>query len=199
MRRYILGSLLVLPLAFASVGVAGCGGPSGVVDDELAAELAYLGLDRAIDRAIKLGFDGYNAATSANIPEQSEPGDVAGEMIVGGKVDQGASNNKEMDLEVTLVNYDDGPVRTEYEIIYNGGPAILDLSLKKLPDADLTGSLTGRFVMDGDLVGDVMLDLAITGMTQDSGDGTIVRAPGTIRVVGTATSDYGVFNVDVAL
>lgn len=120
-------------------------------------------------------------------------------MTVGGKVDQGASNNKEMDLEVTLVNYNDGPVQTEYEIIYNGGPAILDLSLKGLPDANLTGSLTGTFAMDGDLVGNVALDLAITGMTQDRGDGTIERAPGTIRVVGTATSDYGVFNVDVAL
>jgi len=184
---------LLLPLA-ASVG-SGCGSTTDV-DNAEAAEVAYLGLDQAIDRAIKLGFEGYNAANSANIPEQEDAGAGGGTMVVGGKVDQGASNNKNMDLEVTLTNYTDGLVR-DFDIIYNG-PAILDLSLKGLPDANLSGSFTGTFLMDGDLVGAVELDLSITGMTQDSG-GAIVRAPGTIRVTGSATSDYGVFPVDVSL
>ena len=184
----------LLPLV-ASVAVSGC---SGTVDDAEAAEVAYLGLDQAVDRAIKLGFEGYNAANSANIPEQEDLGIGGGTMVVGGKVDQGNSDNKNMDLEVTLTSYTDGLVRGDFDIVYNGGPAILDLSLKGLPEAELTGTFQGSFLMDGDLAGAIELDLSITGMTQDSG-GTIVRAPGTIRVTGSATSDYGVFPVDVSL
>ena len=48
-------------------------------------------------------------------------------------------------------------------------------------------------------VGEVVLDLSMSGQTQDAGDGTIVRVPGSIRVTGTASSDYGVFMVDVSL
>jgi hypothetical protein len=188
-------------LLIASVGslALGCG-TTDAVDDEVSARRAYLGLDRAVDRALKLGFDGYNAATNANIPDQSEPGDVSGTMTVGGQVDAGVSNNKEMRLLVTLEDdYSDGPVDGEFDILYNGGPLNLDLSMQGLPNAQLTGSFVGAVVMTGDLLGEVSLDLSITGETEEDPDGNIRRKPGTVRVIGTATSDYGVFDVDLSL
>lgn len=192
-RRTLLG---LAPVAVLVLTTTGCN--RGALDNEVAAEVAYLGLDRAVDRMIKLGFDGFNAADSANIPPQSEPGDESGTMDVSGKVDQGASANKGMQLDVALSDYSDGPVQ-DTAVLYNGGPIQADFSLKGLPDADLSGSLSGVFTMDGDLAGTIELDLAITGTTQDSGGGVIARVPGSIRVVGTATSDYGVFDVDVSL
>jgi hypothetical protein len=195
-RRQFSARLLIA--SAGSLGVIGC--HTGNVDDEEAARRAYLGLDRAVDRALKLGFDGYNAATNANIPEQSEPGDASGMMVVGGQVDAGVSNNKEMRLLVTLEDdYSDGLVEGEVDIIYNGGPLNLDLSMQGLPNAQLTGSLLGDLAMTGDLAGFVTLDLAITGETEEDPDGNIRRKAGTIRVLGTATSDYGVFDVDVSL
>src|SRR5690606_20843736 len=108
---------------------------------------------------IQLGFDGYNAASSANIPQQSQAGDLTGTMIVTGQVDQGSSDNKGMRLQVTLEDaYADVVLEGEREVIYNGGPADLGMSFKGLPDADLSGTLVGTFVMDGDLVGDVALN-----------------------------------------
>ncbi len=192
-RRTLLG---LTPVAVLALATTGCN--RGALDNEVAAEIAYLGLDRAVDRMIKLGFDGFNAADSANIPPQSEAGDESGTMDVSGKVDQGASANKGMQLNVALTDYSDGPVQ-DTAVLYNGGPIQADFSLKGLPDADLSGSLSGVFTMEGDLAGAIELDLAITGTTQDSGGGVIARVPGSIRVVGTATSDYGVFDVDVSL
>lgn len=194
-------TLLCLALSLAGPFAAACNpGPSGAVADEASAERAYLGLDRAIDRAIDLGFAGFNAASSANIPEQTGAGDLSGTMTIGGKVDQGASANKGMRLEMTLVDdYADVVLEGDTDVIYNGGPATFDISFKGLPDADFSGTLRGTFVMDHDLVGDVLLDLSMSGQTQDAGDGTIVRVPGSIHVTGTASSDYGVFTVDVSL
>lgn len=173
---------------------------TGDVNDEASARLAYLGLDGAVGRAIQLGFEGYNAATSANIPQQSQAGDLTGTMIVTGKVDQGSSDNKNMNLNVTLQDgYADVVLEGDRAVIYDGGPAILDMSFKGLPDATLTGTLVGSFVMDGDLVGNVALNLVFTGQTEAGPGGEIVRVPGTVQVTGTATSDYGVFAIDVAL
>jgi hypothetical protein len=194
-RRQFLANLAV---GGVTLGLAACG--TGNVNDEEAARRAYLGLDRAVDRALKLGFDGFNAATNANIPDQSEPGDESGTMIVGGQVDAGASDNKQMRLLVTLeADYSDGPVEDEIDIVYNGGPLNLDLSMQGLPNASLTGTFVGTVSMAGSLVGDVTLDLSITGETEEDPDGNIRRKAGTIRVVGTATSDYGIFDVDVSL
>ena len=132
--------------------------------------------------------------------DDPEGGALQGTMVVGGQVDQGNSNNKEMRLLVTLEDdYSDGLVEGELDIVYNGGPIDLDLSLKGLPNADLTGSFVGSFTMTGDLLGEVLLDLAITGETEEGPSGDIQRKAGTIRVLGTATSDYGVFDVDVSL
>lgn len=189
------GVLAAVPLLAALA--LGCQPPHDNVANEDSARRAYLGLDQAVDRALALGFDGFNAASNANIPEQTDMGDVSGTMVVGGKVDQGASNNKEMDLQVTLADYSDGPVE-DVEIVYEGA-GVLDLSLRGLPNADLTGTLTGDFTMSGGLAGVVSLDLDISGKTEEAPDGTIRRQAGTIHVVGTATSDYGVFMIDVSL
>jgi hypothetical protein len=185
--------------ALLSTLVLGCQPPNDGVADPDSARRAYLGLDRAVDRMIKLGFDGFNAASNANIPEQMEAGELSGTMVVGGKVDQGASNNKEMDLQVTLTDYSDGPVEEMFDVVYDGGPALLDISLRDLPAGTLIGSFTGEFAMTGELAGAVALDLDISGETEEASDGTIRRKAGTIHVVGTATSDYGVFEIDVSL
>lgn len=190
--------------AVLAICTAGCD-DEGVVDDEVAAEVAYMGLDRGVDRAIELAFDGYNDPDeSANIPPQQAPGAYAGTMRVSGKVDSGESNNKEMDLDVALTGYSDGPIlgyeedeEEEIIIIYDG---ILNLpmSMKGLPNADLTGSFNGTVTMSGeDLEGDLTLSLQFTGKTEDAGGGLIQRQPGTFHIFGTATSDYGVFNVDI--
>jgi len=192
-------SLITVAALALSLSLASCQEPGGEVDNVESARRAYLGLDRGIDRALKLGFDGYNAASNANIPEQSEPGAASGLMVVGGQVDAGVSNNKEMRLLVTLSDdYADGAVEG-LDIAYNGGPAKLDVSMQGLPNASLTGTLSGGFLMSGDLAGNITLDLQISGTTEAAPDGTIRRKAGTIRVVGTATSDYGVFDVDVSL
>jgi hypothetical protein len=184
--------------AVAALALAGC--DSNVVDDEEAAQVSYLGLDRAVDRAIELGFDGFNdPAQSANIPAQDGVGDHQGQMVVDGKVDSGASNNKEMDLNVQLLTYSDGQIVGQEEdviVVYDGTLA-LGMSMKGLPNADLTGSFGGTVMMSGALEGPVTLDLSFAGKTQDAGGGLIQREPGTTHISGTATSDYGVYPVDV--
>ncbi len=191
------GSLVSLLLTTALL--FGCSDSD--VSDEEAAELAYLGVDGSVERALRLGFDGFNAASSANIPEQSGAGDAAGTLRVGGKVDQGASNNKEMRLEVSYEGYSDGPVN-EVELFYDSNtPVALDLSLKKLPNADMTGTMAGTVFLSGDLEGPLDLNLSITGTTEPDPDDAdeVRRVPGATRVRGTATSDYGAFPVDVTL
>lgn len=197
--RLALSRRSLLPL-FALATVLACGGPDNdAVADEVSAERAYLGLDRAIDRAIDLGFAGFNAASNANIPDQSGPGDLGGTMTIGGQIDAGNSDNKGMRLTMSLAgDYADAVLEGDIAIVYNG-TGDLDMSFDGLPNAALDGTLVGTFAMTGDLIGDVALDLSFTGTTEDIGDGTIRRVPGSILVKGTATSDYGVFAVDVAL
>src|SRR5690606_35423280 len=98
----------------------------------------------------------------ANIPEQSTTGDVSGTMVVNGQVDQGASNNKEMRLDVVLTGYSDGAAEREGidDVVYDtSGVLDADLSMKGLPDADLTGTLVGTLLMQGGLEGGVSLSL----------------------------------------
>lgn len=187
------------PLAVVTSLLAGCS-DDGVADEE-GARIAYMGIDPAVDKILDLGFQGFNAASSANIPEQSTTGDVSGTLVVNGQVDQGASNNKEMRLDAVLTGYSDGAAEREGidDVVYDtSGILDVDLSMKGLPDADLTGTLVGSLFMQGGLEGGVSMSLSITGETEDDGTGKIRRKPGTIRVTGTATSDYGVFNVDIA-
>ena len=191
--------------------LVGCGRG---VNDEDAAELAYVGLDTAIERSMTLGFDGFNAADSANIADQTQDGDRSGTLTVGGQVDQGASDNKGMRLDLTLVEYsdrvliaendeDDPDDDEELEVVYDTNPdeePTLDLQLRDLPDGTMTGTLTGSFELSGDLEGEVTLDLDIAADLEadpDGEEGDVRRVAGTIRVTGTASSGWGTYDVDV--
>lgn len=193
--RHQLRNLGCALLVVAAVGCSDDG-----VSDEEGARIAYLGIDPAVDKMLDLGFKGRSEASSAHIPEQSTTGDVSGTMTVGGKVDAGNTKNDEMDLTVVLVGYSDGAVASEGidDIVYDSeGPLNLGASLKGLPDGTLNGTLSGTVFMHGGLEGAVSLSLSFAGETEDDGAGTARRKAGTVRVTGTATSDYGVFTVDV--
>jgi hypothetical protein len=183
------------------------------------ARRAYLGLDKSVDKAITLGFDGFNAASSANIPTQETTGDATGTMQIGGQVDQGASSNKTMRLTDTLTAYSDDGV-TAYDTGSNA-PAALSMMLSKIPNGTLSGTLSGSFTMSAapltdagasadagasdagaaepPLVGVVTLALTFTGDLQpDPNDATKVqRKPGTTHITGTASAGGYTFNVDV--
>lgn len=178
------------------------------IDSDTEARWAYLGFDAAIDRALNLGFDGFNAADSANIPEQTDIGEVDGEMFINGQVDQGASDNKEMRLIVTLIDYqddlfDDTATEDDVEellVVYNtveGSEPAIDLSLRDIPDGTFTGTLLGRMVVAGDVDADADFNITLSGSIIDDGNGQVIREPGTLVITGTVTSGDGVFNVDV--
>jgi hypothetical protein len=117
-------------------------------------------------------------------------------MTVTGQVDQGSSDNKEMNLNDALSNYsDDG------KLTYNTDAAALpalDISLKNFPNGTLNGTLNGSFMMSGDLSGQVSLALTFSGQTEAGPDaGTVLRKVGTTHITGTATSPAGTYNVDV--
>ena len=179
-------SILVVSL------LAACGnGVSSSAD----AEKAYLGLDPSVDKAITLGFAGFNSASSANISPQSAGGGVAGTMTVTGQVDQGSSANKGMRLNDALSNYsDDGKVT--YNTDPNALPA-LTINLKNIPTGTLDGSLNGSVAMSGGLSGQVSLALTFTGQLAAGPNNTVVRQPGTTHITGTATSQAGTYPVDV--
>jgi len=185
MHRFALPALLLSTLA-------ACGSGVGSEED---AKKAYDGLDASVDKAITLGFDGFNAASSANIDPQSVAGDETGTMTVTGQVDQGASTNKTMSLDVELVDYSDDALVT-YDT--EGALAALDMKLSKVPDGTLDGTLVGEFTMTGDLGGIVTLNIAFAGDLQaNANDPAIVeRVPGSTHVTGSATSDYGTYAID---
>jgi hypothetical protein len=177
----------------AIVLATGCGDGVGSEED---AERAYLGLDRSIDKAMQLGFDGFNAATSANISPQTAAGDKSGTITISGMVDQGASSNKTMSLTDKLSNYsDDG------EITYDTKSSlpVIDLKLSMIPNGTVTGTFVGTFDMTGDLEGAVDLSLTIDGDLQPvaSDPAKVERKPGSTRITGTASSDYGDYSVNI--
>lgn len=178
-----------------------CGG-DGEVDSEEAAELAYLGLDGVIEKSLQLGMKGYNEASSANIPAQSTGGDVAGTLNVTGQVDAGVSANKEMRLSLELIDYRDELPDPDVAIAYDTDAAalpLLELSLRNIPDGTFTGTLLGTIQMDGDLRGGVELNLTLSGDLEAGPDGQLQRVVGTTTVMGTATSEYGTYDVNVTL
>jgi hypothetical protein len=184
----LVRSAIVLVLA-----TAGCSGVSSSDD----ARKAYLSLDPSVDKAITLGFAGFNAATSANIAPQMTTGTKTGTMTVTGQVDQGASVNKTMRLQEALVSYsDDGSVT--YATSASALPE-LDMDLKGIPTGTVTGTLVGSYDMSGDESGNLMMNLAFSGELQpDPNDATKVqRKPGTTHVTGSATSSAGTYSVDV--
>jgi hypothetical protein len=173
--------------------LAGCGG--GGVNNDDDAKRAYEGLDASIDKAIQLGFDGFNAASNANIPPQQAKGTKSGTIDISGQVDQGASSNKTMNLVETLTKYSDDGMLT-YDSV---APGALSMKLSKIPTGTLDGTLTGAFTITGELMGTVTLNLAFSGSLEPvPTDMTKVqRKPGTTHITGTATSDFGVYQVDV--
>jgi hypothetical protein len=200
-----------LTVAVLSLLAAQCGG----VSNADAARRSYLGLDRAVDRALSLAFDGLNAASSANIPAQMASGDLAGTMLVEGQVSQGSSSNREMRLLVTLTGYRDnvsdtgatdagaadagatGPaLRLIYSKPASGMPIAMDLSLRP---PMFTGTFAGTLDMTGELAGTVTVNVTLSGQLESmSGSGSrLQRVAGTTRITGTVTSAYGTYPVDV--
>lgn len=188
-------------VSFAVLFTAACGG-NDAVSSQADAEKAYRGLDLAIDKAIDLGFAGFNAAKSANIDPQTTMGAKSGTLTVSGKVDQGASANKTMTLGIGLVKFsDDGKVTYDTSADAASQP-VLGMMLKGIPDGTLTGSLasaTGSFTMSGELKGSVALTLSFTGQLQQNAvdASKVERKPGTTHVTGTAVSSAGTYTVDV--
>jgi hypothetical protein len=199
MRALLKVTLLCLPLLVTTVA---CGDDGDEVDTEEKARRAYLLLDTMVEKAMDLGFEGFNAATSANIPSQTNTGAVQGTINVTGKVDQGSSSNKGMRLFVELIDYSDDKDEADLpKVIYNTGalkPSLV-MSLKKIPTGTMTGTLGGGFKMAGQLEGEVVLDLTLASdLEADAASaGGVKRKAGTIKVTGTATSAYGVYSVNV--
>jgi hypothetical protein len=203
-------------LVASSLLIAACS--SDEIDSDEQARRAYLALDKSVGKSINLGFVGFNMASSANITPQMGAGDKAGTLTISGQVDQGASANKEMRLDVGMVGYDDGDVKYNdngdtVHIVFDTSTDLtmqpyLDLKLMNIPTGTLTGSLTsnanmtGVYKLSGDIKGTLTLNLMISGtLMPGTGTGTTVdRVVGTTHVTGTATnSDGGMYNVDVTL
>ena len=187
-----------------------CGGDDGISSDEQARR-AYLGLDGSVAKSITLGFDGFNAASSANIDPQMTTGDAmpGGTLTITGQVDQGASNNKGMRLYVGMVGYTDGPFEIDDDhntisVTYDTSMTQLEqpylqMMLTNIPTGTLDGSLMGDYHLSGDLDADVTLDLTFTGTLMSGSNNTVVRVPGSTHVTGTATSGDGMYAVDLTI
>jgi hypothetical protein len=120
-------------------------------------------------------------------------------LTVTGQVDQGSSDNKGMRLLVSYADYADHPVEDTAIVYDSPSPLALDLSMKGLPNADLTGTMVGDLELSGDLEGDVHFNLTLAGTTESdpNATGSVRRVPGSTHVTGTATSEYGTYQVDV--
>jgi hypothetical protein len=188
--------LVAMAMSVGVAGAVGCGNDAAVESDEQARR-AYLGLDLSVDKSIELGFAGFNAATSANIPIETAPGNLDGTVTVTGQVDQGASKNKGMRLAVAFMGYSDVA-----QYVYDTDPArpapALTMMLKDVPSGTLEGAMNGDFLMRGTLEGVVTLALAFTATLEpDPAGGIVHRAPGTTHITGTAVSPAGSYTVDV--
>lgn len=187
-------------LSLLTLFAVSCGPPQ--VSSEETARRAYLGLDRSIGKSLTLGFAGFNAASSANIPDQATTGDDGGTLTISGQVDQGSSANKGMRLKVAMAGYSDGVVSFDggtVHLVYatSSDQPALNLQLKNIPDGTYTGSLAGTWQMQGDLTGTVQLDLSMSGQIENDGSGKTRRKAGKTTVTGTATSASGVYQVNV--
>jgi hypothetical protein len=196
LKEVTMNRTLSLAMLLVTMGSAGC---SSGISDEDGARLAYLGADTSVERALALGFAGFNAATSANIPQQQTAGAVSGLLTVTGQVDQGSSDNKGMRLLVSYASYADDPVEDTAIVYDSPAPLALDLSMKGLPNADLTGTMVGDLTLSGDLEGDVHFNLTFAGTTEadPNATGSVRRVVGSTHITGTATSEYGTYPVDV--
>lgn len=196
---------ILLSASCVALLLCGCGRDLSSSEE---AQRAYLGLDGSLAKALTLGFAGFNAATSANIPPQQTPGDVEGTLTISGQVDSGVSANKQMRLRMGMVDYYDGevtvgdhpPVRITYDTHPDTSlqPALV-LNLRNIPTGTYDGTLAGDFVMQGDVTGEASLDLAISGNLEDDGAGGVRRAAGTTTVTGTASAGGGTYDISLTL
>jgi hypothetical protein len=204
-----------LYVALCATAVGACG--SDDVDSDEEARRAYLCLDKSIGKSLTLGFAGFNAASSANIDPQMTTGDAAGTLTITGQVDQGSSDNKGMRLYVGMVDYDDGPVvynddGDEVHVIFDTPTAqadqpYLNLKLANFPNGTLTGTLdsnstmTGVYLLDGDIQGELTLNLTISGVTMAGAVlGDVVRVPGMTTITGTAkSSEGGTYEINITI
>ncbi|MBA3499827.1 MAG: hypothetical protein M4D80_42435 [Myxococcota bacterium] len=202
----LIGLMLMTTLA------AACGGDGDDIDSNEEARRAYFGLDASIEKSLQLGFVGFNAASSATIDPQMMAGDLAGMLTITGKVDQGSSANKGMRLNIGMVDYTDGEILIVQEgeddvkvnLTYDTNADVLlqpylDLKLANIPDGTFTGTLTGTYVMAGDLEGEATLNLTFSGKLISNGTGGTTRAPLMTTVTGTAKSGDGTFDVNITL
>ena len=203
-------------LVLLCIVLGACSSDDGISSDEQARR-AYLGLDGSIAKSITLGFDGFNAASSANIMPQMANGDASpgGTLTITGQVDQGSSANKGMRLYVGMVAYTDGPIKINdkgdtIKVTYDTSTTqtdqpYLQMMLKNIPTGTLDGSLTsggtmtGVYHLSGDIKGDVSLDLTFTGTLMAGPNNTVVRVPGSTHVTGAATSGDGMYTVDLTI
>ncbi len=199
-------SLVAVSFLFAA-GLPGC---NDEVSSDEQARRAYLGLDKSIEKSLQLGFAGFNAASSANISPQTANGDTTGTLTVSGQVDQGSSANKGMRLRVGMATYSDGevtpaenekPVEIAYQTVTDTTmQPELTLSLRNIPNGTFTGTLVGTFQMDGELEGEVTLNLTMSGQIEDDGTGKVRRKAGSTTITGTAKSGGdGEYQVNVTL
>lgn len=185
--------------ALVCVTLAACSS-SNSVDSNEQARRAYLGLDKSVSKSLELGFAGYDAATSANIPTEMAMGDSGGTLTITGKVDQGNPSQATMTLAVGMVKYTDGKVAVDdkghtISVTYDTNTdttmqPVLSLKLNASAGNSLDGTLMGDYTMSGDLKGTVTLDLTITGTFSGSGT-TVQRVPGSTTVTGTAVNASG--------
>lgn len=182
----------------------GCDGDKVTSDQE--AELAWLGLEIAVDKALTLGLIGFSEASSANIDPQSDAGDESGTITITGQVDQGSSDNKGLRLDIALDDYSDfvdldGDEEEELYVVYESNPEappFADLKLRDVPAGTLEGTLQGDVAMDGDLDGVVTLSLTISGPIESDGASGVQLVDGQTHVTGTATNTGGgEYEIDV--
>jgi hypothetical protein len=213
MSMMIRNSLLLV--AVIALGLAAC--DSDDIDSDEEARRAYFGLDGSIEKSLKLGFDGFSSASSANITPQMTVGTLGGTLVVSGQVDQGSSDNKGMRLYIGMVDYTDGPLvvrnadgaeeTIDVDITYNTPTDMalqpfLNLKLANFPNGTFTGTLVGTYLMGGDIEGEATLNLMFAGQTMADGTGRptgVIRTPGTTLVTGTAASGDGTFEVNLML
>jgi hypothetical protein len=182
------------------------------VNSDEQARRAYLGLDKSVSKSLTLAFDGYNAASSANIPPQMTTGDATpgGTLTITGQVSHGNVNEATMTLAVAMVKYSDSPIvvdtkkNTKINVTYDTSTdttkqPVLNMKLNASSGMAITGSLMGDYTMTGDLKGTVTLDLTITGTFSGSGT-TVMRVAGSTTITGTAVnSDGGMYMVNVTI
>ena len=203
-------SLRVLSLVTLSFLCAGLSGCNDEVSSDEQARRAYLGLDKSVEKSLQLGFAGFNAASSANIPAQTGTGDASGTLTITGQVDQGSSANKGMRLRVGMAEYSDGEItpaegEKPVDITYQTNTDTtlqpeLSLSLRNIPNGTFTGTLIGAFQMQGDLEGEVTLNLSMSGQIEDDGTGKVRRKAGSTTITGTAKSGGdGEYQVNITL